>query len=253
MWHRLQFNLRLANSLSHHFIYLLRVLLLSLLQIPVFLILSNACVGMWSGLCYEKQSMLYFWKCLSAVQCSNWRHFSAVSWLQNLKYLTPFDHALHHSWEWSEVWSVALPHTYWIMISGFTHTEVYFYIAATRGLFLWQSFYLISCTQADFEHCGGITNPSISVLCSLEDCRFSAVKGASLSWSNIRDGINLTVEIAKVYEDHTGMMANIKITNNWTFNLDYDEWIISTLDEQWRIFSFFSFVFYTAALTHEDL
>uniref|UniRef100_A0A3B4T457 Nuclear mitotic apparatus protein 1 n=1 Tax=Seriola dumerili TaxID=41447 RepID=A0A3B4T457_SERDU len=30
------------------------------------------------------------------------------------------------------------------------------------------------------------------------DCRFSAAKGTSLSWDNIRDGINLTVEIAKV-------------------------------------------------------
>ncbi|KAI3354367.1 hypothetical protein L3Q82_018890 [Scortum barcoo] len=30
------------------------------------------------------------------------------------------------------------------------------------------------------------------------DCRFSASKGTSFSWDNIRDGINLTVEIAKV-------------------------------------------------------
>nr|XP_046244742.1 nuclear mitotic apparatus protein 1 isoform X5 [Scatophagus argus] len=30
------------------------------------------------------------------------------------------------------------------------------------------------------------------------DCRFSATKGSSLSWDNIRDGINLTVDIAKV-------------------------------------------------------
>eukprot|EP00064_Thunnus_orientalis_P020466 superscaffoldBa00005639_g20602 len=30
------------------------------------------------------------------------------------------------------------------------------------------------------------------------DCRFNTAKGTSLSWDNIRDGINLTVEIAKV-------------------------------------------------------
>ncbi|XP_010796156.1 uncharacterized protein [Notothenia coriiceps] len=30
------------------------------------------------------------------------------------------------------------------------------------------------------------------------DCRFNAAKGTSLSWDNIKDGIHLTVEIAKV-------------------------------------------------------
>lgn len=37
----------------------------------------------------------------------------------------------------------------------------------------------------------------------LGDCRFSATKGNSLSWDNIRDGINLTVEIAKVQDKDT--------------------------------------------------
>lgn len=57
----------------------------------------------------------------------------------------------------------------------------------------------------------------LCLFCLLGDCRFSSTQGTLLSWDNIRDGINLTVEIAKVYIRERNQLKKDRNTEIYPF------------------------------------